>query len=117
MIKKYLKSYIYTFSIMLSGLIIITLLNYFSILNSSISDIFKLIIIVSSIFMGSFMVGKCSIKKGYLEGLKYGFIILLFIFLLNLILIRDFSYSLVIYYVIIVVVSILGSMFGINLKK
>ena len=117
MIKKYLKAYIYTFSILIISLIIITLFSYFNIFKPTLINILKLLTVVISMFIWSFIIGKNSIKKGYLEGLKYGLIFIVFILLINIIFIRYFSLKLIIYYLIILITSILGSMFGINFKK
>lgn len=117
MLKKYLKSYIYTFSIIIITTIIITILNYFGILSGNFNNVIKLLTNITSLFIGAFIIGKNSLKKGYLEGLKYGLIFIIFIFLINIIFIRYLKFKLIIYYLILLVTSILGSMFGINFKK
>ena len=117
MIKKYLRSYLYTFSIIFISYILITLFSYFNIFNTTIINVLKLFTIVISIFIGSFIIGKKSLKKGYLEGLKYSLIFVLLILIINIIFIRYFNIKLIIYYLIIIISSILGSMFGINYKK
>jgi len=117
MIKKYLKAYIYTFSIIIIATILITILNYFNILNGSVSDVIKLITNIIAMFIGSFILGKNSLKKGYLEGLKYGSLFILFIFLINIIFIRYLELKLIIYYLILLITTTLASMFGINFKK
>ena len=117
MIKKYLKAYIYTFSIIIIATILITILNYFNILNGSVSDVIKLITNIIAMFIGAFILGKNSLKKGYLEGLKYGSLFILFIFLINIIFIRYLELKLIVYYLILLITSTLASMFGINFKK
>lgn len=117
MLKKYLKAFIYTFGIILISMIVITLFSYFNILNVKLINVLKLIVIISSIFIGAFIIGKNSLKKGYLEGIKYGLMFIGIIFIINIIFIKELQLSLIIYYLIILVSSILGSMFGINFKK
>ena len=117
MLKKYLKSYIYTFSIIIISTILITIFNYFNILQGSGSNVIKLITNILAMFIGAFILGKNSLKKGYLEGLKYGSMFILFIFLINIIFIGYLELKLIIYYLILLITSILASMFGINFKK
>lgn len=62
-------------------------------------------------------IGRKSSKKGYLEGLKLGGIIILSLLLINLLFIRTFSLSILMYYLIILASSIIGSMIGINIKR
>lgn len=116
-LKKLSKALLTTFLSLLIGIIIITMLNYFNIIGINISNISKILIIVISIFLGGFTLGKLSIKKGYLEGLKYGFIITIIFFLLNLIITKNIKIRLIILYIIINITSILGSMFGILKNK
>ena len=116
-LKKLGKALLTTFLSLLIGIIIITMLNYFNIIGINISNISKILIIVISIFLGGFTLGKLSIKKGYLEGLKYGFIITIMFFLLNLIITKNIKIRLIILYIIINITSILGSMFGILNNK
>ena len=115
--KKLSKALLTTFLSLLIGIIIITMLNYFNIIGINISNISKILIIVISIFLGGFTLGKLSTKKGYLEGLKYGFIITIIFFLLNLIITKNIKIRLIILYIIINITSILGSMFGILKNK
>ena len=117
MIKKYLFSYLYSIAIILISTFIITLLNYFNIINSKTTNTIELIIIIISIFIGAFLIGKNSPKKGYLEGIKYAIIFILFILILNLLITKNFNFNLIIYYIIILISSIFGSMLGINFKK
>lgn len=117
MIKKYLISYAYTLGIIIVGTFIITLLNYFNLLNSNITNTLKLIIVIVSIFVGAFLLGKKSNKKGYLEGIKYSVIFILVLIIINLIVIRNFDIKSVIYFLIIVGSSTFGSMIGISKKR
>lgn len=113
---KYLKS----IGISLISIIILniftTLLQYFNIF-PNISNFFKILIIIISIFIGSFILGKNSLKKGYIEGLKFGIIIIILFSLINLILFKNFQFKNIIYYLIIIVSSIFGSMIGIQKKS
>ena len=74
--------------------------------------------LVFSVFIGGFVIGKRSLKKGWLEGLKYGFVFLVILTLLNYL---GFSTGVSLKYFvfcsIILVSSILGGMIGIGFSK
>jgi len=112
----YLKSFIYTASTILLSTIILTLLNYFNILKDIPLKIVMLIIPIIGIFIGSFLIGKTSTQKGYIEGLKYGIIWTLIILIINLI-IKNFSITSIIYYILLILTSIIAGVLGINKKK
>jgi putative membrane protein (TIGR04086 family) len=116
-LKKLGKALLTTFISLIIGIVIITLLNYFNIIGINITNISKIIILGLSIFIGSFSLGKMSIKKGYLEGLKFGLLITFILFLLNLMITKNIKIRLIILYIIINITSILGSMFGILKSK
>ena len=67
----YLKSFIWSLGIFLLSIIILTIFNYFNILNGTILKVLELFIPLISIFIGSYKLGKTSNQKGYIEGLKY----------------------------------------------
>ena len=95
-----------------------TLFQYFGLLKNDTLSVFKIFIPIISSLIGSFILGKHSNKLGYIEGLKLGGIILLiFIIISNLIFKNEFKIILFLYYIIILISSMLGSMIGINIKK
>lgn len=119
---KYLKklgfSFIYIISSILILTFIITIFNYFNIINNKTISIFKILIPIISLFIGGYYIGKKSNKKGYLEGLKLGIIFSLFIIIFNfLVLSNSFKLKYLLFYIIIIISSILGSMIGINKKS
>ena len=116
-LKKLGKTFLTTFITLIIGIVIITLLNYFNIIGINITNISKIIILGLSIFIGSFSLGKMALKKGYLEGLKFGLLITFILFFLNLIITKNIKIRLIILYIIINITSILGSMFGILKSK
>lgn len=117
MIKKYLISYAYTLGIIILSTFIITLLNYFNLLSSNVANTLILIIVIASIFIGSFLLGKKSNKKGYLEGIKYSVVFIFLLIVINLLFVKVFEIKSLVYFLIIVVSSTFGSMLGINKKR
>lgn len=119
---KYLKnisiSILYIIVSILILTFITTLFSYFNIIGEKTISIFKITIPIISLFIGGFYIGKRSIKKGWFEGLKLGliFIILLIIFEFFALDI-SFKGKNIIYYLIIIISSIFGSMIGISNKK
>lgn len=116
MLKKILNSILTFFIIILVGTLIITLINYFSLLPSNIISILKLILPITTIFISSYKLGKQSEKKGYIEGLKLG-IIIITIFIILTLLLDKLSVKSSLYYLILLLTSTLSSMIGINRKK
>jgi len=111
------KSFLYMTSILFISVILITLLNYFNIFGSKIVTFFKLVIALISIFVGGFIMGKNSKQKGWLEGIKLGLIILFILVIINYIILnQSFEIRNLVYYLILMVSSIFGSMIGINKK-
>ena len=113
---KYLKSSIYTLCILIGSTIVITILNYFNILMGNVLKITELLIPIISIFRGSYMLGKSSNNKGYIEGLKYGMAWIILFLIINLIS-KNFTYLSLIYYLILIIIAIVSSIIGINRRK
>ncbi len=117
-IKKYLKSTLITIGLMLVFCFFLNIFNYFEILPLNVYKIILVIFTIFSVFVGGFILGKSSLEKGYLEGLKFG-ILLVFIFFIISFLAFDkgFDYKSIIYYIILVISSCTSSMIGINKKE
>lgn len=113
---KYLKSSIYTLCILIGSTIVITILNYFNILMGNVLKITELLIPIISIFIGSYILGKSSNNKGYIEGLKYGMAWIILFLIINLIS-KNFTYLSLIYYLILILIAIVSSIIGINRRK
>ena len=111
-----LKSIGYFFLIILISTFLLTLINYFNLLKPNIISILKLIIPILAIFISSYKLGKQSEKKGYIEGIKIGSIIISIFFILVLLL-DKFELKSLLYYLILLITSVLSSMIGINRKK
>lgn len=110
------KSLLYTFGVMIVLTFIITIFSYFNLFSDSITKVFKLLIPIISLFVGGILVGRCANKKGYIEGIKFGIIVDL-IFVIFSFFIKTLKVSSIIFYIILLISSIFGSMIGINKKK
>ena len=106
----------YFLIIILVATFLLTIFNYFNLLSPGVISVLKLVIPVVSIFITGYRLGKKSEKKGYLEGLKIGGLVILIFFLLVLLL-DKFAWKSLLYYFILLLTSILSSMVGINRKK
>lgn len=102
--------------IILGGTLVLTILNYFNLFSSSIISVLKLLLPITAIFIVSYRLGKLSEKKGYLEGLKIGSVIVL-LFLILVLLLDKFMVKSLLYYLILILSSVMGSMIGINKRK
>ena len=112
----YLKNIAWTTGIILISTIIITILNYFNILNGTLLKTINLIIPLIAVLVGSYRLGKTSNNKGYIEGLKYGILWIIILIISNLIT-KSLTWITSIYMIILLLVSIFSSILGINRKK
>ncbi len=116
-IKNLGKSFLYIIGFILVLTFIVTLLSYFNIISSKVLSILEITILCLSLFVGGFIIGKKSLKKGYLEGLKLSGIFLIILLLFNFLAFdQTFKISDLIFYLIITLSSIFGSTLGINKK-
>lgn len=116
-VNKYLISLGITFGLIFTLSFFINLLNYFEVLNTSLFKIIITITGIISIAVGAFILGKKSLKKGYLEGIKFGFLTCLLMFIISYLAFDSniFLESLI-YYLILIFTSCIASTIGINKK-
>lgn len=111
-------SFIWILSILIGLTIILTVMSYFNIIGEKITTVFKIIIPIISLFFGGIQIGKKSIKKGWLEGLKLGLIFTIILCLFNYLgLSKSFEFKNILFYLILIISTIFGSMIGINKNK
>lgn len=111
-----LKSILTTLGIIFISLFILTILSYFDLINDSTFNIFQIMFLIISFFIGGFLTGRNTDTKGWLEGLKFGMFFVIIFLILNLIIFKDFKISSIIYYLILIISSSFGSMIGISKK-
>lgn len=114
MLKKYLKSYIYLFSIILILTIILSLINYYLTIPTKI---IKILILIISIFISTIILGKNTKEKAYIEGIKFTSIYLIISILTSILSKNNFSFKLILSYLLVLLSGIIGSMIGININK
>ena len=119
--KKYFETMSICFGVGLLSLLvssfILTVLNYFDLVTENIFTILKLLIPFLSLLIAGILLGRKSKSKGWLEGLKLslGFIVLFT--LIQLFFLEDpFRLTNVLYDAILMMITIFGSMLGINMK-
>lgn len=118
MIINYLKNIGYVLAGILISTIIITVLNYLGILSGLALKIVLVSVIILALFIGGYLTGRKANKKGYLEGIKFGSIMIILILLLNLIIFKNkFTLVNILYYLSLMFSSTLGSMIGISRKN
>jgi len=96
---------------------IYTSLYYFDVMGSNIFKWISLITMILSILIGCMYLGKNSKSKGWFEGLKIGLGVSLLFFMISFLGFESFSLKNIIYYLVIILTSMLGSMFGIRNVK
>lgn len=113
----FLKKFIKSLLIFLSSIIIIpiflTIFNLFKLQTNKI-----IVIIIGSIlmFVVGLVLGKKTEKNGYLNGLLLSIFSIIILLLLSLIFKYSLNINTLIYYVILVISTVFGSMIGINKK-
>lgn len=115
---KYLKGLILVLGVLFSSTLLISILYYLNILNDGFNNYLLLLSSFISMLVGGIYIGLKSKEKGYIEGLKIGLISIFILMILSIILYKtNINSKNIIYYLILLSSSILGSMIGINKKK
>ena len=115
---KNLLKYLGYYTLFLITLVFITsLLNLIGV-NSTITNLLIFIFNISLFFIFGLKNGKKASNKGYLAGLKVGGLFLLVLIIISLFTSKNiFSLSTFIYYLVLILASILGGSLGINKKS
>ena len=95
---------------------IITTLYYFNLINPTTYNILKIVFLLAILLINSFILGKNAKSKGYLEGMKLS-LLLIIIFTVITLLNSSFELKVLLYYLIILITSVLGGMIGISKKR
>lgn len=114
---KYGKRLLWTTISLIISILIISTLYYFNLISSNTFKILEIIILLLNIFISTYILGKKTSKRGYLEGIKFSLIIIILFLLLTLLSSEPLKLKSIIYYLIIMITSVFGSMFGINRRN
>ena len=108
-----IKKYSISIGITLIFAFFLNILNYFNLISTNVYKIILIFMTSISVFIGAYLLGKETNKKGYLEGIKYGFIITILFWIISFLAFdENLKISNLLYYLVII-----GSMFGINKKN
>ena len=113
---KYFKSLLFISISLIIFNLIISILYYFNVLNDNSINYINFIIIILSMLIGGIYIGSKTNKKGYFEGLKIGLIIFILFFLVSYLGFNSFKIKYLIYYLVLILSSTIGSMIGISKK-
>lgn len=116
-LKFYLKDILYFFGILFLVLMILTFLNYINLIDYKMVSIISFIVTIILFLYSSVRVARKSERKGYKSGLIFSSINILIFMLLSLIMGAKINWSVIIYYLILLISGTLGGMVGINIKK
>ena len=110
-------SCLYSYGFIFVFTFVLTFLNYINFIDGFFT-FFMIFNLVFSVFIGAFICGKRSLKNGWLEGIKFGFVFLIILTLLNFLgFSSDISLKYFVFCIIILVSSILGGMVGISFRR
>ena len=111
--KKYLFPFLYTLIIILAGSFFTSILYYFNITSDKFNTVLLYLISIISFFTGALFLGKNIKKKGIISGLIFFGICFLIMILSSLIIFKNnITFKNIIYYLILLVFSIMGSIIG-----
>ncbi len=116
---KSLKKYTFSFLLFLAIIFVFTfflsIFHYFDVLSYQAVAVIKFIILLVSFFGGGFFMSVSATKKGWLEGLKFAFVVSVFLLLFQVLGIdKSFRMKDLIFYLVLFMTSILGGMIGIH---
>lgn len=112
---KYLKSFILFILCLIVSVVIFSTFSYFDITTSRLSLIIILIFVILGSLVSGLYTGTNTKNKGYLEGLKQGSINALVMCIFTL-LFSKIKITSILYYLLIIGITTLGSVIGINKK-
>lgn len=115
--KKYLISIFWSLLIIALGTIISSVLYYFNITSDKVNNVLLYLICFSAIIVGSYKIGKETSKKGMISGLIYASIFIILMMLFSVFIFKNFHAAFLIYYLLIIAFSIIGTVTGKNKQK
>lgn len=98
-------------------ILVLSLLHYLNLIKLNMIGTINFVFISILMFALGVIMGKKALKKGYIEGLRVGGMTIASLFIMNILFARYFDLHIVLYYLVILASSTIGSMIGINLKR
>ncbi len=115
--KKHIGAFLYSFTSLLIGSFIVSILYYFNITSDKFNNILLYFISISSIFIGSTYFSKNMKYKGLVNGIIYFLIWFIIMLFLSLIIFKThFGIKNIIYYIILLIFSLIAGVLGKNLE-
>lgn len=115
--KKHIGAFLYSFTSLLIGSFIVSILYYFNITSDKFNNILLYFISISSIFIGSTYFSKNMKYKGLVNGIIYFLIWFIIMLFLSLIVFKThFGIKNIIYYIILLIFSLIAGVLGKNLE-
>ena len=118
----YLKKFMKTLGLCIGLFLVITLLatalNFFNVITTNTMGIFKMIIPVIALLISGIYLGSKAKNKGWKEGLKLSVFIILLLLFFHLVWMNEtFGMKNILYFAILLISGMVGSMVGINIKR
>lgn len=118
----YLKNFMKTLGLCIGLFLVITLLatalNFFNVITTNTMGIFKMIIPVIALLISGIYLGSKAKNKGWKEGLKLSVFIIILLLFFHLVWMNEtFGMKNILYYAILLISGMVGSMVGINIKR
>lgn len=112
---KYIKTTLYLLTTIFLLSIIISSLNYFNLIKMDSIVYFKLFSLIMSLFIVGIYIGNKADKKGYLEGIKISILFIIISLITNYVVLKNtLSLRILLFYIICIISTVLGSIIGIN---
>ena len=108
--KKYIKSYLSVVIQVLIITLILSLFSYLDFISNKVYGYLELISVLLILYFNGKILGNRKDTYSFLEGVKLGIFVLLILILINLLFVHTFNSRLLIYYIMIILIPILGSM-------
>ncbi len=113
---KYLKTYLFVLITIILFVFINANLSFFDIINSNIEKVLNIIVILVSTLLGGLILGINNNNSKYIEGIKFGLLIVITFIIFNFIFKNGFTLFKLIMYIATFGVSILGSITSKKIK-
>ena len=112
-IVNYLKTYLLFFIILIIYLLLVSLFKYLELFNYNTINIINYIFLIIMFFLLGFKISKIEKKKGYLNGFLISTFLIILFSLISLV-INKINFSSLVYYLTLILSSIIGGIMGVK---